>query len=1132
MSQHDFPSGFMLVQGNRVEQLRDLLVAWTTRHPLAPLENEIILVQSNGIAQWLRLALAASDQARNIAAGLQTLLPSSFIWQVYRTVLEKVPPTSAYNKGPLTWRIFRLLQNENLLRQELGAQAADLTAFLQQSRPQYRAWQFARSVADIFDQYQVYRADWLQDWSAGNDCLRDYRQNPKNSVPAAQLWQPGLWRLLEKDIADQSGRSFLHQQFLQKIKKYKKRPQALPRRVLVFGITSLPTQILEVLHAISAFSQVMFFIHNPCRHYWGDIVEGREMFASLYRRTRERKIPDLCDENSLHIYGHPLLAAWGKQGRDYIRLLDELDQPDTYRCGLARRNFSTDIFQSGQTDSMLSWLQDDILELRSNTEAGKRTFSAADTSIRFHVAHSPQREVEILHDQLLHLFESAQAQKTPLLPADVLVMMPDITTYAPHIEAVFGSRLPHEAGFLPYRINDRPSMNSNQLTRALRWLLALPASRFQAEDIMVLLHVPALRARFSIHSADLDLLHEWVRQAGIRWGLSAAHKKSLGLPPQHTNTWLFGLERMLLGFALGKTPAWNGVEPYPPVSGLGAALAGQLAELVQELQHYRTLLSSEHTPQEWAGLMQEMTHDFFQPTDEHDLRVLHNLRGHLEQWLNECELGGFHEPIELDIVRTVLENKMDASGGHQNFFPGAINFATLMPMRAIPFDHIWLMGMDNRAYPRKITPADIDLMTLSPRPGDRSRRDDDHYLFLEALLSARRSLTISWIGKSIDDNSEIPPSILVGQLREQLAAIWEPETKNDLLAQLTTYHPMKAYSRDYFSNKPGLFTYAEKWRNAHAPDTTPRLSPLPALTRDLTLGIHDLADFLRDPAAAFYKHRLEVTAGHEEELIPADECFTLDGLSNWSILQDIINTVFPAQDEQMFEKLCRTLLEQKNRSGQLAHGGWGQIQKRQLQQQAAELFSGWPRQFPYPALCTQAKIDFRVSIRPRIAVSLAGSLLLTRDKDGAYGQIIVLAGNGAQKHKHLVRPWISHLAANTQIPATTIVLYPEGQIAFQTREKKDAADQIKNLLALWHEGMNLPLPVNLEMGEWYQKDGEKSLAQMGESYEQQDSKAGATSALRRCYPLFSDLLEHGFTNWSDRLYAQLSQTLQGAEHAS
>ncbi|MFN6887320.1 hypothetical protein ACK4SH_37125, partial [Proteus mirabilis] len=55
----------------------------------------------------------------------------------------------------------------------------------------------------------------------------------------------------------------------------------------------------------------------------------------------------------------------------------------------------------------------------------KRIIANDDRSLTFHASHSPQREVEVLQDQLLHLLE----QDADLLPRDIIVMVADIDSY-------------------------------------------------------------------------------------------------------------------------------------------------------------------------------------------------------------------------------------------------------------------------------------------------------------------------------------------------------------------------------------------------------------------------------------------------------------------------------------------------------------------------------------------------------------------------------------------------------------------------------------------------------------------------------------------------------------------------------
>ncbi|WP_161944467.1 exodeoxyribonuclease V subunit gamma, partial [Variovorax soli] len=192
------PPGLMVVHGNHPEALRDLLLAWLQRHPLAPLEDEHVLVQSNGVAQWIRLSLAKDVEqgGAGIAAALQTELPSAFLWRAYRAVLgdDAVPATSPFDKSLLVWRLMRLLPQ--LLAEPVFA---PLSRFLEDDGDLRKRHQLAERLADLFDQYQVYRADWLAAWSDGRDQILTSRGGLQ-AVPPELCWQPRLWRALQKDV--------------------------------------------------------------------------------------------------------------------------------------------------------------------------------------------------------------------------------------------------------------------------------------------------------------------------------------------------------------------------------------------------------------------------------------------------------------------------------------------------------------------------------------------------------------------------------------------------------------------------------------------------------------------------------------------------------------------------------------------------------------------------------------------------------------------------------------------------------------------------------------------------------------------------------------------------------------------
>lgn len=1108
--------GLMVLQGNHLEDLREVAVQWLAQHPLQPLEDECILVQSNGIAQWLKIALATHPQGKGIAAAVNLQLPGRFIWQAYRSIFTDLPKSSPFDKTPLTWRIYRLLGDWATLKTRLNqrghlsekiAALSPLEGFLTADQDPRRRYQLAANLSDLYDQYQLYRADWLEAWKADTDII--IKANGQHEpLPEEQRWQAILWRVLSADIHGEgiasgdanwatASRAVVHQKFITECENYtpKNRPINLPRRVIVFSISSLPRQTLEFLQAIAKFTQVMVFATNPSQHYWGDLIEGKALLKKEYKRIAERKTPTNLNLEDLHAYGHPLLASWGKQGRDFLHLLDEYDQPDRYKQLFHQQKI--DLFTDSGQGCLLHQLQSDILHLRPLAERQAQQTQInpkQDQSLQFMVAHSVQREVEILHDQLLDSFETAKREGRTLNPRDILVMVPDINIYAPHIQAVFGRYTTsddernslRDKRYLPFHIADQSQRRQNTLLIALEQLLHLPQSRFTVSEISDLLDTPALRERFGINETDLPTLRQWIHGANIRWGLDAAQRKQLNLPELEQNTWLFGLQRMLLGFSVGHSlnnnASWQGIEPYTEVAGLEAALVGPLALLLDSLQTTQQQLSKSHTPDDWLNLIENLLADFFVETSKTDSWALTHLDMQLEMLQKNWLAGGLScELLPLEVVREELLASLDQTNLTQKFLGGSINFATLMPMRAIPFQQLWLLGMNDGDYPRNVRPADFDLMAIDYRPGDRSRREDDRYLFLEALLSARQRLVISWLGKDIRDNTERPPSVIVSQLRDHLQAGWQlannaaADTTNnttDLLAALTTEHPLQPFSQRYFEvdRDPRLFTYAKEWRSLHGfnqPTTNNATTALelPAWQAEAPIKLVDLARFLRNPTQYFYKNRLGIQWLDTDQDIEDIEPFHLDGLNRWALKNQLIQRITQQLTQQPNSLITQALsdgLTHLQRSGSLPLPPFAELVQAALTQELEvplmdyqQLLAAYPNKQP---VITQ-------SLKFKDQLILDDGLADIRcNANGDCLRVIIQASNlhsgKTLKYYHLVRQWPAHLFAQMRQPLTTHLIGPATHLILPSLSAQTAEDLLLALLETYFAGMNqlLPLP--------------------------------------------------------------------------
>jgi exodeoxyribonuclease V gamma subunit len=1162
MISSSLPPGFMVVHGNHPEALRDLLLAWMQRHPLAPLEDECVLVQSNGVAQWLKLSMArdVGEGGAGIAAALSTELPASFIWRAYRAVLgsDAVPAASPFDKSLLVWRLMRLMPA--LLGEEVFA---PLRRFLADDADLRKRHQLAERLADLFDQYQVYRADWLAAWAEGQDEILASRTG-RVAVPAELRWQPRLWRALQEDVGEAqaaSSRAAVHQRFLARVSEMSaggERPAGLPRRLVVFGISSLPQQSLEVLAALGHWVQVLMCVHNPSEHDWSHIVADKDVLRAELARSRRRRRPGsegAIPDEALHLHAQPLLAAWGKQGRDFIRLLDQFDEAHAQHAKqLAAIGQRIDCFDANLQDSLLRQLQDDIRDLRplAETRALWPALDAGrDASIRFHATHGPQREVEVLHDQLLAAF----AADATLRPRDVIVMVPDVAAYAPHIQAVFGLLSRDDARHIPYSVADQVQRHHDPLLGALERLLGLPQSRIAMSDVLDWLEVPALRARFGIDASQLPLLHRWVRAANIRWGLHAEQRRALDLPEASAqNSWDFGLARMLLGYAVGSGEAWSGIEPLDEVGGLDAALLGPLVELLAALENHWRVLATPATPAQWGARMRVLLADFLEAEDDADGFTLRRLESALQAWLDACAAARLDaDALPLAVVREHWLAQLDQPTLNQPFFAGSVTFATLMPMRAIPFRVVALLGMNDGDYPRARAPADFDLMGHDYRPGDRSRREDDRYLFLEALLSARERLHISWVGRSIHDHSERPPSVLVAQLRDHLASGWrlagdeeltQHEAGERLLHALTVEHRLQAFDPAYFhvGEDDRLFSYAHEWRAGMAappdPDAAAGAPPLAPWTFEGPLTLRQLGDFLRNPARSFCRLRLGIYFEGDDPVGEDQEPFQLDALQNWRLQDELIRAQTASLPER--EAVMHAELARMARRGELPGGQFGALVQGDLAEPMDKMFGEYAKALAHwPHLLPDEALDHLPAGVEDESLRLVDWLGPLRASDtGERCRLLLDSGSlvkGRSYRRDRVVPfWVAHLAAHVagHHPITTIIVSKAGSVTLQPLAAAQARAHWQALLQAWQEGLHRPLPLALQSAlAWLDKGGSAldadnpvAFEAARATFEDHDPRFG-----RRAEREGNDYLARAFPNfhalWSDGKFAQWAAAL-------
>ena len=664
------------------------------------------------------------------------------------------------------------------------------------------------------------------------------------------------------------------------------RKHLLPERVSLFAINAMAPMWLTFLEAISQHTQVHFFHLNPCFDYWGDILTEKAYWKKLSQWTHNSD--KQVDSELLSItesIANPLLANLGQQGREFMALLQSVSTIDV-------EAFEHQTGAIDDTASVLADIQSDILSL-----ADKRTepITKVDDSIVITSAHSALREVQGLHDWLLHQFN----QDPELTPKDVLVMCPQIEDYAPYVNAVFArgwQDIDEGIPPLPCSIADRSAKDADPIVSAYMDLLSLPDSRFQVSQIYALLKLPAVHEPLGLTEDDVNQIAVWLEKAGVHWGLDAEHKnrylKGERLTSQYT--WEQGLNRLLQGFMYSDTASiQDDLLLIPDVEGQQAEVLGKLMLFIEHLSQYVVELSSERTATQWQVYLTKILTQSFAANHEQSINIISNAISSLGEYTAEAR---FDDTIALPIVIDFLNAHFSEPDTSRQFMVGQVTFCSMLPMRSIPFKIIAIMGLNDGQFPRQRNALAFDLMAqTSSKLGDRSRRGDDRYLFLEAIISARKALYLSYQGRSIKNNTPKQPSIVLNELCDYLTQAYGwcfDEVGSKQLRCL----PMQPFSeRNYIEDVLVASKVANpypsfdaNWLNLIAtPVESISSAPRPESVSQVSSG--EMIKFFMHPSKYYANTQLNLYFEQYETELNDDEPFVADSLAAYQLREDYLN---------------------------------------------------------------------------------------------------------------------------------------------------------------------------------------------------------------------------------------------------
>ncbi len=1018
---------FRLYPSNSLELLAALL-ADELRRPVegqSPLAPDVVLIPQVAMRRWLQATLAAEY---GIAANLEFLTPGEFVARALDANAAPVPGEAHddLDMAAMQWRLYGALADPAV---RAAPALAAIDGWLADGDP-LKPWTLAGELASVFEKYQAWRRDWLLRWEAGAD--------PDD--PQARLWR-----------AVAAGRRHRARRIHDYLARFGRDdgplPQGLPKRLLVFATLNVSPDVLRVLATQARVGTLHFYLPTPARGYWGDL-----------QTLRDRRREGGTDLFAGEVQENPLLQAWGAAGRDFMALLGDYEvvhpraEIDVYADPLA----------AGGPDTLLRRMQSDLFHRRAPAVPPPRAvLDLADPSLQVHACHTRLRELQVLHDRLRALLEPTSPEgrrfDPPLQPREIAVLAPDIDPYVPYLDAVFGGAGHDDA--LPWALADTSPLASEPLAEVFLRLLDLPVSRFGLDEILDLLAGAPIAEASGLDSDAIERLRGWLRAAGARWGLDAAHRAAADAPADDACTWQFALDRLLLGHASGADEDIAGVAPWPELEGGALDALDTLVRLLRELARQRRDLGQPLPPAQWRERLLRLLDALLpeRPAAPRAQRALDRLRTLVDRFARDAEAAGYAAAVPPEVVRAHFADLLSQADTRAPLLTGGISVGRMVPMRLLPFRVICLLGMNDGDFPRRDPAAGLNRLTAElgsdrRRAGDRSTREDDRFLFLQLFAAAQDVFYVSYLGADPRDGSAREPSVLVSELLDVAARYHADDAAKE---KLIVRHTLQPFAPAAFGDagEPRRFSYRAHWRpaadrlggarRALAPWLAQPLPPPAAAGSELSLDA--LRRSFADPHGRFLAQRLGLRLPEPVQQAEDVEPLVLPGrgLERATLQQAVVEALDAGREAGLRERLRARAL--------LPSGALGERQFEALLAQAR----------PF----AQARRDWlagEVAASERYEVDIDGLRLHGRVADVHPRGLVrlradALNGNAALRWG---LDWLLANAAGANLP---LVQFHGGDggpgpHVIDAPDPAQARDALRQLLALHAQGLREPLP--------------------------------------------------------------------------
>ena len=902
--------GLHVYYSDKIEELagdlKQRLAAY--RAKVDPFEFTSIAVPNTNISKWLQIRVFADTP--NLCAGLEFPFIDGFLISLLRTSLPadqgkslSLLPMNAYSNAIM--RILMERNDEDLRPFRKYVNGTGTPLKIATAEEAQKGWQLAQKLADLVDVYEVRRPDLIEKWLQG-DLFAEATSSEIQRAEASLIRH-----LFGPDgIFPEGGTALSLRQLFAQVCKI--RPAGERQTLYLFGISTLTKLQANILQWLSQTHEIYFYHNSVCLEFWGDIQK------------------QITGDESIE---NPLLNAWGIAGRESMNHLvsieeqQDLDWRPIEPADAAEPMTVLQVLQSGVRNRMGRDI--DTPKLKQ------------DASVQIFGAPGIRREVETVYNAILGVVREIDPDKEQrpwrgnYSFSDIAVLVPDMATYRPMIEAVFDAR-----GQIPYGLIDTTASEDSTYLRGLLDLIRLQQEGLNRDNLFAVLANPCVQYALGFTTEDLAIWKKWVKAFGGFGGFDSDDLAGRGQADEKYFTWNWMLKRLRLGCVAEELPLARGAKvgsfPLGPTNDRDALLRFSVTlellyrELKLHLPKNKRLPCVIPRDQEWqenwyhhiAALM-----GTFLSVGEDDM-LENEVRRQILRVLHSLE--AFHEPQSLafvtEVIKTFVGGLPCRKGG---YLTHGVTIAGLQPMRPVPFKQVFILGLGEGSFPGTKSDSTLDLRGLGQEQAvwEAALPEVNRYLFLETLMATVDRLVLSYPNLDICKDAELFPCSMIRTLKEWLDKLVEggfemlqiPLLERD--SRCTG--DVKWRADDPFAGL--LPTYSPVARSIAGERYLPReRPPLPLVDLGEIPAVdatpHMAAELIRDPFRAVMRYHLGIAVeGYQGNDLESESPLEIaGGPSLWGFQQQLVES----------DASVETLYREAQMTGMVPNGFLGEYSQR------------------------------------------------------------------------------------------------------------------------------------------------------------------------------------------------------------